>query len=193
MVSIDLPHTAEMGALQLHVAARSSNTENDEDWLMLEINDDSNKAHYARLSMTARNSTNEASTAKDSQVAALPAGGMPRELMSNTQISLMGYNDDDKQTAILSYGGVPGDGRIAHYGGRYMQPDKVKRLTLRTKSGAPIVAGSVFSVWIGGSPTQEGEVVESSESTTRVTLALASILVVILMFIIARKFKPSTN
>lgn len=189
-VSLDLPDTTDRGALQLHVAARSDSTELDEDRLLIEVNDDDNsKPHYARLSMTARSTTHETTQADDNDIAILPAGDMPSKLMSSTQISLMGFNDDDRQTAILSYGGVPGDGRIALYSSRYLQLDKVTRLTLRTKSGAPFSAGSVFTVWIDGSPAQDTE-----SATFQITIEnFTLVLVVALSLLAIAGFKIAKN
>lgn len=144
-VSLHLP--CDTDGMQVHVTARSEDTELDEDRLLFELNGDGDQGHYAHQRATALGPREEVSREDNNEIGILPSGSSPAMLMSSTYSSFKGACDSDRQTAVLSYGGVPGDGRIGFYGGRWKQADNVTSLTFRTKSGAHFSAGSVFTVW----------------------------------------------
>lgn len=146
-VTIDFNQSVNSNDLQLHVAASSRYTGSDEDQLLIEFNDDDVSGNYVRQKATGFDRDDKASSKNDNEIGVLPSGDIPAQLMSNTHMHISGVNDGNKNVALLSYGGVPGDGRIATYGSRWQQPDNVERITLRTKSGEPFAKGSVFAVW----------------------------------------------
>lgn len=146
-VSLDIPRSGR--TLHVLVAARSATSElKEEDRLVLDVNGDADAGNYARQYAGTRGKKIEASRRAQNDIGVLPSDTFPDKLMSSTHILMMGFSDSDKQKAIMSYGGVPGDGNIAFFGSRWKRTDPIQTLTFRTKSGAPFERGSVFKVWI---------------------------------------------
>ncbi|WP_148058837.1 hypothetical protein [Bogoriella caseilytica] len=145
-VHLQIPSGAE--SLQVHISARSENEDENDDRLIIEANGDDNPWNYRRQRMSAYDGAGEAARGADNQVGILPAASMPTELVSATELRLDGL-DSGRELAVVSYGGIPGDGRVALYGGRWLASEEVRWLTLRTESGADLAEGGVVTVSAG--------------------------------------------
>lgn len=164
------------GTVHLLVTAHSEYDQADEDRLLIRINDDDDADNYLGQRFSARDRHRESSRGNGNEIGILPAAVLPADRMGSTYIALMGAGDDDRQTALLSHGGVAGDGSIAFYGGRWQRNDAVVRVSLRTKSGAAFSAGSTVDIWMEGGPDRDQVPASRWRSAAFAVVAIALVL-----------------